>query len=108
MLFSRTMMWSLLPQFMYVACTAYFSTIGVVMPATVCTVITVVLNIAFNYVFIYGYTICGIFIGGWGFVGSPIATVTSSWLQLILFTTYCFGIKKHHSEYWGGWDKENI
>lgn len=100
-IFSQTMMWSLLPQFIYVAVTAYFSTIGVVMPATVCTVITVLMNIIFNYVFIYGYTIGGMTIGAWGFIGSPIATVTSSWLQLILFVTYCFGIKKTSSRVLG-------
>jgi len=103
-IFSQTMMWTLFPQYIYVALTSYFATIGVVMPATCCTCITVLANIFFNYFFIYGY-------GSWegfGFIGSPLATVTSSWLQLFLFVTYTIVIKKYHKPYWGGWTKESI
>jgi len=102
--FSQMMMWTLLPQFVYVALTSYFATIGVVMPATACTCITVLANIFFNWLFIYGY---GSF-EGLGFVGSPLATVASSYLQLFLFATYCIGIKGYHRPYWGGWSRAAI
>lgn len=102
--FSQTMMWTLLPQFLYVALTSWFSTVGVVMPATACTCITVVSNAFFNWFFIYGY---GSF-KGFGFIGSPLATVTSSWLQLFLFVGYTIFIKGYHKPYWNGWSKEAI
>jgi MATE family multidrug resistance protein len=96
--FSRVMMWTLLPQFLYVGATSYFSVLGVVTPATVCTCITVVCNIAFNQCFIYGFDYTK-----WNdpdntgyFEGSPLATVVSSWLQLALFLTYCVLIKGYH------------
>merc|ERR1719203_2381252 len=102
--FSQMMMWTLTPQFIYVALTAYFSTIGVVMPATACTCFTVVANVFFNWYFIYGY---GSF-KGFGFIGSPLATVTSSYLQLFLFVLYTVVIKGYHKDYWGGWNKQAI
>jgi len=102
--FSRIMTWSLLPQYFYVALTSYFATIDVVMPATVCTCITVICNIVFNYVFIYGY---GNF-QGFGFIGSPLATVTSSYLQLLLFVFYSVVIKRYHRDYWRGWNYEAV
>jgi MATE family multidrug resistance protein len=107
--FSRMMMFSIPPQFCYVAMTSFFSTIDVVMPATFCTCITVICNVAFNYVFIYGYERDGqeIF-PALGFIGSPLATVVSSFLQLIMFTTYCMFIKGYHKPYWPGWTKEAI
>merc|ERR1719163_100832 len=96
--FSRVMMWTLLPQFLYVGATSYFSVLGVVTPATVCTTITVICNIVFNQCFIYGFDYTK-----WNdpdntgyFEGSPLATVASSWLQLILFLTWCVLIKGYH------------
>jgi len=100
--FSRVMAWSLIPQYLYVALASYFACIGVVIPATICTCITMVLNVCFNYYFIYGY---GEF-EGYGFVGSPMATVTSSWVQLFLFAGYTVFWKKLHRDYWGGWNRE--
>lgn len=108
--FSRMMMWTIPPQFAYVALTSFFSTIDVVMPATFCTCITVVCNVVFNYVFIYGYaTESGsTLFPALGFVGSPLATVTSSWLQLIMFVTYTVFIRGYHKSYWPGWQREAI
>lgn len=107
--FSRMMMFSIPPQFAYVALTSFFSTIDVVMPATFCTCITVMANVVFNYIFIYGYESNGNTIfPALGFVGSPLATVTSSFLQLAMFVTYCVFIKGYHKKYWPGWTKEAI
>jgi MATE family multidrug resistance protein len=102
--FSQMMMWSLPPQYAYVALTSYFSCIGVVLPATFCTCFTVCANIFFNWFFIYGY---GSF-KGFGFVGSPMATVTSSYLQLFVYMFYVVYVKEYHKDYWCGWSKEAI
>jgi len=98
------MMFALPAQYSYVAMNSYFATIGVVMPATFVSCFSAVMNIVFNYVFIYGWGP----IGGFGFVGSPLATVTTSWLQLLVFYTYTVKIRGFHKEYWGGWSKEAI
>jgi len=102
--FAQTMMYALPAQYAYAALNSYFATIGVVMPATFVSCITASTNIVFNYVFIYGY---GSF-EGLGFRGSPLATVCSSWLQLLIFWTYTCKIKKYHTEYWGGWTKDAL
>ncbi|KAF0712782.1 hypothetical protein As57867_004663, partial [Aphanomyces stellatus] len=97
--FARTMAWGLIPQFVYNACASYFAAQGVIMPATFCSGLTMVLNIFFNQVFIYGAF-------GWsglGFIGSPLATVTSTYLQLTLFLLYTVVWKQYHVNYWGGW-----
>ncbi|RHY61634.1 hypothetical protein DYB38_001096 [Aphanomyces astaci] len=97
--FARVMALGLIPQFVYNACASYFAAQGVIMPATFCSGLTMVLNIVFNQVLIYGAF-------GWpglGFIGSPIATVTSTYLQLALFLLYTVAWKKYHVAYWGGW-----
>ncbi|CAK4694010.1 hypothetical protein LEN26_013351 [Aphanomyces euteiches] len=97
--FAQVMALGLIPQYVYNACASYFAAQGVIMPATLCSGFTMLLNIIFNQVFIYGAW-------GWkgfGFVGSPLATVTSTYLQLFLFLLYAVGWKKLHVHYWGGW-----
>jgi len=108
--FSRVMMWTVLPQMLYVGATSYFATIGVVMPATVCTVLTVIANVAFNYTFIYGFDPSKWHDPnnhGW-FEGSPWATVASSWMQLTLFLLWTVVIKRSHREFWFGWNGQSI
>ncbi|RHY38970.1 hypothetical protein DYB38_007036 [Aphanomyces astaci] len=97
--FARVMAMGLIPQYIYGALTTYFATQGVIMPATFCSCFTMCLNIVFNQVFIYGAY-------GWtglGFIGSPLATVASTFVQLFLFVTYTIVIKGYHKQYWGGW-----
>ncbi|KAF0753659.1 hypothetical protein AaE_005633, partial [Aphanomyces astaci] len=50
--FAMVMSLALIPQYLYGCLTTYFAAQGVIMPATVCSGITVVLNIVFNQVFI--------------------------------------------------------
>ncbi|KAF0693888.1 hypothetical protein As57867_015126, partial [Aphanomyces stellatus] len=102
--FARVMALGLIPQYIYGALTTYFATQGVIMPATFCSCFTMVLNIVFNQVFIYGAF-------GWkglGFIGSPLATVCSTIIQLLLFVTYTMVIKGYHKKYWGGWTWECV
>ncbi|OQR99021.1 hypothetical protein ACHHYP_07456 [Achlya hypogyna] len=100
--FSKVMALGLIPQFVYNACASYFAAQGIIMPATFCSGTTMLLNIVFNQLFIYG----GFGFEGLGFIGSPIATVTSTYLQLILFLLYTVVWKKYHVDYWGGWTTE--
>ena len=57
------------------------------------------ISFIFNYVFIYG-------IGshkGFGFVGSPLATVAASWFQPVALFVLCVTWKKYHRGAWDGW-----
>ncbi|OQS03763.1 hypothetical protein THRCLA_03945 [Thraustotheca clavata] len=100
--FAKIMAFGLIPQFIYNACASYFAAQGIIMPATICSGTTMILNIFFNQIFIYG----AFGFDGLGFIGSPIATVTSTYLQLILFLMYTVVWKKYHVDYWGGWSTE--
>ncbi|OQS03521.1 hypothetical protein THRCLA_04162 [Thraustotheca clavata] len=65
--------------------------------------ITMVLNVVLNQVFIYG-------VGSWnglGFIGSPLATVVSSYVQVILFCLYTITWKQYHGPYWNGWCRDS-
>ncbi|EQC32491.1 hypothetical protein SDRG_09817 [Saprolegnia diclina VS20] len=102
--FAMIMALGLIPQYLYGCLTTYFATQGVIMPATLCSTLTVFLNIGFNQLFIYG----GFGYDGLGFIGSPIATVTSTCLQLLIFVGYTVWYKQYHLDYWGGWTMECI
>jgi multidrug resistance protein, MATE family len=102
--FAMIMALGLIPQYIYGACSTYFASQGIIMPATICSVVTMLSNIAFNQFFIYGAF-------GWkglGFIGSPIATVMSTCLQLTLFLSYTVLWKGYHKPYWGGWTRESL
>ncbi|KAF1331299.1 hypothetical protein FI667_g4467, partial [Globisporangium splendens] len=100
--FAMVMALGLIPQYIYGACSTYFAAQGIIMPATICSALTMVLNVAFNRLYIYG----ALGWEGFGFIGSPLATVTSTCLQLILFLTYTVWWKRYHAKYWGGWSRE--
>lgn len=100
--FAIVMAFGLIPQYIYGACSTYFAAQGVIMPATICSALTMVLNIAFNRLYIYG----AFGWAGFGFIGSPLATVTSTCLQLALFLAYTVWWKGYHKKYWGGWSRE--
>lgn len=100
--FAMVMALGLIPQYVYGACSTYFAAQGIIMPATICSALTMILNVFFNQLFIYGAF-------GWeglGFIGSPLATVTSTCLQLVLFLLYTVWWKRYHDKYWGGWTRE--
>ena len=74
------------------------------MIATLCTVI---LNVIFNQVFVFG--IPG-YCAGLGFVGSPLASTCAITAQLLIMTGFTFGYKRLHLEKhtWDGWEKESF
>lgn len=97
--FAQIMALGLIPQYLYGAISTYFAAQGVIMPATFCSTFTMILNIGLNQVFIYG-------IGSWpglGFIGSPVATVTSTCVQLTLYCLYTLGYRRAHAQCWPGW-----
>lgn len=100
--FAMVMALGLIPQYIYGACSTYFASQGIIMPATICSVVTMLLNIVFNQFYIYG----GFGWQGLGFIGSPLATVSSTCLQLTLFLSYTVVWKGYHKPYWGGWTRE--
>ncbi|KDO35464.1 hypothetical protein SPRG_00311 [Saprolegnia parasitica CBS 223.65] len=97
--FARIMAIGLIPQYIYGCLTTYFATLGVIMPATICSCFTMLLNIFFNQLFIYGWD----GFGGFGFIGSPLATVASTCVQLLLFVLYTIVWQKYHQNFWAGW-----
>ncbi|ETW08427.1 hypothetical protein H310_01010 [Aphanomyces invadans] len=102
--FAHVMALGLIPQYVYCALTAYFAAQGIVIPATICSVVTMGFNVVFNQVLIHG-------VGGWsglGFVGSPLATMASTVLQLVLFVLYTIVWKEYHKPCWGGWTWECV
>ncbi|EQC39387.1 hypothetical protein SDRG_03589 [Saprolegnia diclina VS20] len=102
--FARIMAIGLIPQYIYGCLTTYFATLGVIMPATICSCFTMLLNIFFNQLFIYGWD----GFGGFGFIGSPLATVASTCVQLVLFVLYTIVWQKYHQNYWGGWSRDCV
>ncbi|RHY04058.1 hypothetical protein DYB25_006137 [Aphanomyces astaci] len=72
---------------------------GIALPALVCATVACVLNIYLHFVFIYG----AFGWSGWGFVGSPWATVTSLVTQVALYVAYTVLWKRYHVPYWSGW-----
>ncbi|ETV89617.1 hypothetical protein H257_00826 [Aphanomyces astaci] len=104
--FAHVMALGLIPQYVYGALTAYFAAQGIIMPATICSIVTMGLNIVLNQVLIHG--VDGQW-GGLGFVGSPLATVASTVLQLALFLLYTVVWKGYHTPTWGtGWTWECV
>lgn len=100
--FAMVMAIGLIPQYIYGACSTFFAAQGIIMPATFCSTLTMILNIGFNRLYIYGAF-------GWkglGFIGSPLATVTSTFLQLTFFLSYTVLWKGYHRKAWGGWTRE--
>ena len=80
-----------LPELWYRVAQKWLQGKGIVRPSMYAGILQNVLNIIFNYVFIWGIPLghSHRVIGGWGFIGSPLATTTSKMLLLplsLLFT----------------------
>ena len=79
---------------------SYYQAQQVVMPALVVNFAFVFVNIVLNYVFVLG--VGGL--GGWGFIGSPIATASCRWLLLAVYWSYMF-LWQRRTECWYGWTR---
>eukprot|EP00928_Gymnodinium_smaydae_P090291 TRINITY_DN74118_c0_g1_i1.p1 TRINITY_DN74118_c0_g1~~TRINITY_DN74118_c0_g1_i1.p1 ORF type:complete len:493 (+),score=16.46 TRINITY_DN74118_c0_g1_i1:173-1480(+) len=91
----------LLPNGIYWTMRMYLQALGEVRLPMVVNLIFVVVNLLFNIVFVHG--IPGVFVG-LGFIGSPLATSLSRWLQPLLLL---FLVRRRKSEQlqktWQGW-----
>ena len=97
-LFARWSVTSTWPILVYECLSRYFQAQGVVVPALTINFVLVFVNIALNYFFVLG--IAGY--GGWGYVGSPLATAACRWLLLAVFWLYMFYVRDSR-ECWRGW-----
>lgn len=86
----------------YVCISSYFRAIEIVKPALVVNVCMMALNLAFNYVFVLG--VGGV--GGWGFVGSPLATATTRTLGAVAYWGYTCVFHGMHKHTWHGWSRD--
>jgi len=68
----------------------------IVKPQVYIGLLSLALNLGLNYFFIYGFTIGGHPIGGFGFKGSPISTAVAAVVQLSLLISYMFLYLKIH------------
>eukprot|EP00457_Paulinella_chromatophora_P001648 gb/GEZN01001650.1/.p1 GENE.gb/GEZN01001650.1/~~gb/GEZN01001650.1/.p1 ORF type:complete len:627 (+),score=59.58 gb/GEZN01001650.1/:277-2157(+) len=79
----------------------FFQAQKIVMPSLYTNFVFVWVNLALNYILIFG--IPGV-ITGLGFIGSPLATGLSRWGQMVFYVGYTVGYKKYHQPVWGGWN----
>ena len=76
----------------------YLQVLDVVWCVTVIDILSIGLDAAVNQFYMYG--IPSLEWNGWGFVGSPIATVTTCFIQLIILYFYAFWWKQYHVLYY--------
>lgn len=99
--------WSTLwiwPNAMYQCLRWYFQAQNNVQPAMIINFVFIGVNAALNYVLIFG-------LGRWhgiGYIGSPVATAISIWLQLITYIIYMFAIRKYHIGTWPNWSLAEV
>ncbi|KAG7396748.1 hypothetical protein PHYBOEH_001824 [Phytophthora boehmeriae] len=98
--FARILSLSVWPSLVYICLRLYFQSMGIMTPITVVGMLSIGLAVAANYVLVFG----AYGFGGFGFDGSPMATVIAAWFQPIALVAYCIFFKKMHLQAWGGWD----
>jgi MATE family multidrug resistance protein len=96
--FVRYQIPGLFPFLVYRALVKYLQCQGIVVAAVVVNWIGVALNFLLNYVMIYGM----FGIGGFGFVGAPIATAMTRTCMPCLLWVYIY-VTKCHKKTWFGW-----
>eukprot|EP00755_Sulcionema_specki_P030578 Sspe_Gene.18611::Locus_6703_Transcript_1_1_Confidence_1.000_Length_1818::g.18611::m.18611/K03327/TC.MATE, SLC47A, norM, mdtK, dinF; multidrug resistance protein, MATE family len=84
----------------------FFQALNIVAPMVVVTLVCCVLNLGFNFLFVWG--IPGTGWDGLGFTGAPLATAVSRWIQLLAFVFYTLLWKRHISSFWYGWEKDAL
>ncbi|OQR95496.1 Multidrug/Oligosaccharidyl-lipid/Polysaccharide (MOP) Flippase Superfamily [Thraustotheca clavata] len=97
--FSRIMSLSVWPALTYACLRQYLQAMHIVAPTTIIGITSIGIAVLANYTLIYGVDTWQ----GFGFDGSPLATVIASWFQPIALFFYGFLYKKYHKRAWGGW-----
>ena len=99
--FARYSIVSTWPILIYECLARYYQAQKLVMPALVINFIFVFINILLNYFWVIG--VGGV--GGYGYVGSPLATASCRWLLLIVFWVVMhYGLNA--KQCWHGWTWE--
>lgn len=102
-LFARLSILWLWPYAIFTMISIYLESIEVVAPQSIIGMIFVAINVALDYVFIYGLGP----LEGLGFTGSPIATAVSRIIQLAVLVLYVWGgytaTPPQVSRTWHGW-----
>ena len=99
-LFARWSCISIWPILAYECLARYYQAQHIVQPALRVNALFLAINVGLNYILIFG--VAGF--GGYGYVGSPIATAISRWGLLIVFFVYTVLIRGDHRATWSGWD----
>ena len=109
-LFARWSILSLWPAMMYCAVRQFFQVQGILMPATLVSLVATGVNIGFNQLFIFGTgSGSGSSFGrGLGFVGSPLATASTFVFQLATFLLWTCTLRRLHIPAWPGWSRRHI
>lgn len=97
--FSRWTALTLLPMLCCKIAYVYFQALGVVSSAFWTSLLVIVVNVAFNWVLVFG--VRGF--QGLGFIGSPIATACSVLVQLACFWLWTVTYRQQQRAGWGGW-----
>ena len=101
--FARYSILSTWPILIYECLARHYQAQKLVMPALLINFAFVFVNILLNYFFVLG--VAGV--GGYGYVGSPMATASCRWLLLIVFWVVMhYGLG--HKQCWFGWTWECV
>eukprot|EP01064_Diplonema_japonicum_P015146 TRINITY_DN22910_c0_g1_i1.p1 TRINITY_DN22910_c0_g1~~TRINITY_DN22910_c0_g1_i1.p1 ORF type:complete len:502 (+),score=135.76 TRINITY_DN22910_c0_g1_i1:34-1539(+) len=92
------------PQIIFLIVNNFFQSMQIVKPAIVVTYIFLPVNAALNLFLIWGLP--GTSWDGLGFIGGPLATTITRWLQCSCFLIYMLWYRKAHEQVWGGWSME--
>eukprot|EP01084_Bolivina_argentea_P300154 517473_1 len=97
--------WSILciiPQTQFVATQMYFQSQSSVIPIAVVCGTMIIFNLIINLILVYGYGINWIYPNwhGLGYIGAPISTAMTSFVQYLSYIIYMFVYKKHHLKTW--------
>lgn len=95
--FLSALNWSTLPLLLYFACRRYLQAVNIVGPVTFALISANAINLAGNWIFIYGH----LGVGAFGVAGSGWSTCVSRlYLTLFLFATLVYYNRREHLQIW--------
>jgi len=93
------------PVIVFQASRAYLNSQKVIRPALYVSVSCTALNVALNYVLIYGIPSLGTAFYGMGFRGAPLASLVTSTMQVLLLWLYMYA-SGCHKKTWQPWNRQ--
>mmetsp|Transcript_51064 Transcript_51064/g.141401 ORF Transcript_51064/g.141401 Transcript_51064/m.141401 type:complete len:502 (-) Transcript_51064:23-1528(-) len=95
-LFCRISLLWMLPRIWNACLDSFLAAQNIVYPQMCVAMLGLLVNFGANFVLIYGF--------GFGYPGSPLATVWSRWFTLVALLTYLQWKQVVQASAWGGWD----